>query len=155
MKALIEPVQDLVRARYTPARLRNQRLPLEEIHRDALCELNAGFTDRRDERGVGYLSGPKARGAYLLYYSFTGAATTQAVLRRAEERGAWAGLPTDRPIRVLDLGAGPLTASLGLAMAWPDRAVEITAVDGAKAALQDGAALLNAIGLHGRDHLVA
>ncbi|MCO4762863.1 MAG: hypothetical protein KC502_15215 [Myxococcales bacterium] len=145
VSALVGPIKELAAERYTPARMRGQKVPLAEIHRDGLRMLNKGFTSDRDDRNAGYLSGPRARGAYLVYYTFTGAATVQSVLRQADLRGAWNDFPTDRPLRVLDLGAGPLTATLGLATAWPDIPLDVTAVDGAKAALNDGAALLEAI----------
>ncbi len=65
----------------------------------------------------------------------------------AELRGDAAAAPprAAQPLRVLDLGAGPLTASLGVALRWPDRPLEVTAVDGSRAALKDGATLLRGI----------
>ncbi len=133
-----------VRARYTPNRMTHSRAPLADIHREALLELSEMFTSDREALPAGYLTKPRFRGAYLLYFVPTGVATTLAVLRSARL--------LDRPfepgstLRVLDLGAGPLTASLAVALALPpDVRLEVVAIDGALPILEDGRALMQAV----------
>ena len=136
---LVGPLQDLLKASYRPRRSGGRGLI--HTHARALKNLSRGFTDRRGERRAGYMATPEARAAYLLYYVLTGAATTQVALRRAQ----WA--PPDlgeRPLKVLDVGAGPLTASLGVALYY-DGPIEVTAVDASRAALQDGRRLMKAL----------
>ncbi len=96
------------------------------------------FTSRRDERSPGYLQHPKTRAAYALYYVPTGAATAMTAARLADP--GWAdGRST---LRILDLGAGPLSASIGLAVASGIRDISVTAVDTSTAAMRDGRSIL-------------
>lgn len=110
-------------------------------HARGVAQLSERFTSDREGLPPGYLNAPPARAAYTLYFSVTGAATVQTALDLAQ---AW---PQPKPVlRVLDIGAGPLSASLGVA-ARLDAAVQlqVTAIDGVRAALDDGAALLRAL----------
>lgn len=108
-------------------------------HSEAVAAISRNFTSDRNELSPAYLSSPPARAAYLAYYAITGAATVQAAMELA---GAWAKLPKDR-LRVLDLGAGPLSASLGVAAVLPPTTrLEVTAIDGVRTAMQDGGQVL-------------
>ena len=80
---------------------------------------------------------PRFRAAYLLYFVPTGAATVLHVLQRSGVLVQLAG----KPLRVLDLGSGPLTASMALALAT-DAPLDITAVDASRPSMEDGQAVL-------------
>lgn len=104
-----------------------------------VARLSQHFTAEREALPAGYLTRPATRSAYLLYFGLTGAATVQRAMDLA---GAWPAAGA-AGVRVLDVGAGPLVASLGIAERLPAQmALEVTAVDGAKSALHDGAAVL-------------
>ena len=137
LEGLARSAERLVRERYSPRRARSREQAFER-HASALSELSEHFTSERGQLPRGYLDRPGVRAAYLLYYLITGAATARAVLRLA-------GLdrqPFGPPLRVLDLGAGPLTASLGLALSLPDRPLQILAVDTSPSIMADGATLM-------------
>lgn len=142
----ISPLEDFslqlaafVRQNYTPTRFAQGRLSLGEIHRHALQELSERFTSNRGVLPPGYLNQPKYRAAYLLYFVLTGVATVQHILQSV----ALPQVPSDQPLRVLDVGAGPLTASIALALTLPaDAKLQIVAIDGATPMLEDGRALL-------------
>jgi SAM-dependent methyltransferase len=141
-----------VRAHYTPHRLQNGRLPLATIHGETLRELSELFTSERESLPPGYLARPRYRGAYLLYFVPTGVATVLAVLNDARALRFLTAPPEEpgatRPttVRVLDVGAGPLTASLALALALPAGVqLEVVAVDSAAAIMEDGRALIQAV----------
>ncbi len=124
-----------VRAHLTPPRARHQ--PLAATHAEALSLLSGLFTQARVSLPAGYMTQPRFRAAYLLYFVPTGVATVLHVLQRS---GVLAHL-TGRPLRVLDLGSGPLTATLALALAT-DAPLDVTAVDAARQSMEDGAAIL-------------
>ncbi len=124
-----------VRAHLTPPRARHQ--PLAQVHAEALALLSGLFTQARVALPAGYMTQPRFRAAYLLYFVPTGAATVLHVLQRS---GVLAGL-RGRPLRVLDLGSGPLTATLALALAT-DGPLDVTAVDAARQSMEDGQAIL-------------
>ena len=141
LETLCNLVAVRVQERYTPQRFRGQRVPLHTVHRDALNDLSAMFTSDRHALPPAYLTQPRYRGAYLLYFIATGVATVATALRQA-------GLPRtpEKVLRVLDLGAGPLTASLAVAMALdPAVHLDVTAVDSVLPVLEDGRALLQAV----------
>jgi len=130
-----------VRERYTPQRLRGLRVPLHDVHREALQDLSALFTSDRTALPPAYLTQPRYRGAYLLYFTATGVATVATALRQAK-----LPLATNRVLRVLDLGAGPLTASLAVALTLDPRVhLDVTAVDSVMPVLEDGRVLLQAL----------
>lgn len=137
---LAEAAVALVAARYSPPRAKGRGL---EGHAQALRALSLSFTSARDELPPGYLDRPPIRAAYLLYYLVTGAATAQAVLRLSGMTPS--SLPVGRPLRVLDLGAGPLSASLGVAALMGDRPMEVVAVDHSSRAMADGVRLLQTL----------
>ncbi len=134
---LAAAAERLVRARYAPPRVRGREAILAR-HADALADLSERFTSDRGALPRGYLDRPPIRAAYLLYFLATGAATAGAVLRLAgiEPR------PGNGPLRVLDLGAGPLSASLGVALALPGRDLDIVALDASPSVMADGAELM-------------
>jgi hypothetical protein len=133
-----------VRTHYTPTRMAHAKAPLADIHREALLELSELFTSEREDLPAGYLTRPRYRGAYLLYFVPTGVATVLSVLRSAH-----LFQPPPEPgstVRILDLGAGPLTASLAVALALPPGVhLDVVAVDGAQPILEDGRSLIQAI----------
>ncbi len=124
-----------VRAHLTPPRARHQ--PLAQVHAEALALLSGLFTQARVALPAGYMTQPRFRAAYLLYFVPTGVATVLHVLQRS---GILARIAA-RPLRVLDLGSGPLTATLALALAT-DAPLEVTAVDAARQSMEDGQAIL-------------
>lgn len=149
---LPDVVAEYVRAWLMPERVRGDRrdVNLVDVHANAVRELSLAFTAERRDLAAGYLSQPRYRAAYLLYYLLTGAASVQTALHLS----GWQ--PPRRapgqPLRVLDLGAGPLTASLGVAqllsalgLGAGKQALQFTAVDGVASALADGKALLQIV----------
>ena len=124
-----------VRAHLTPPRAGRQ--PLAQVHAEALSLLSGLFTQARVALPAGYMTQPRFRAAYLLYFVPTGAATVLHVLRQS---GVLARIET-RPLRVLDLGSGPLTATLAVALAT-DAPLDVTAVDAARQSMEDGQAIL-------------
>ena len=142
LAALALAAVDLVAQRYPSPRPRRPGVGFVP-HARALKALSETFTTTRDEMPPGYMDRPPIRAAYLLYYLVTGAATAQAVLRLSGAGDDW--LPADRPLRVLDLGAGPLSASLGLAAMIPGTALEVVAVDQSTRAMADGVRLFQAL----------
>ena len=141
LDALSGAIVGLVRSTLTPPARRGQ--PIEAVHPGAVADLSEAFTSVRSGLPPGYLSQPRWRAAYLLYFVPTGVAPLLSVLDRAGERTRLRQLPR---LRVLDLGAGPLTASLALAVDGPpSQVLDIVAVDGCRAALDDGLALLRTV----------
>lgn len=149
---LPDVVAEYVRAWLMPERVRGDRreVNLIDVHANAVRELSLAFTAERRELAAGYLSQPRYRAAYLLYYVLTGAASVQTALHLS----GWQPPRREpgQPLRVLDLGAGPLTASLGVAqllsalgLGAGKQALQVTAVDGVASALQDGKALLQIV----------
>ncbi|MBM4345772.1 MAG: hypothetical protein FJ100_20560 [Deltaproteobacteria bacterium] len=109
---------------------------------DDVARLSQWFTRDREELPPGYLTRPAVRSAYQLYFGPVGAATAQSAMDLGR---AWPA-PMQRPLRILDVGAGPLVATLGLAERLRHTHVlEVTAVDGARKALDDGAAVLRSV----------
>ena len=117
-------------------------LPPARAHAGALQRLWTGFTVERGARKPGYLAAAPARAAYVLYYTVTTAGSVVAALELARASG-WQprAQDADGPLRVLDLGAGSLGASMGVAAALGPRPLEVTALDGTAAVLADGAAI--------------
>lgn len=109
---------------------------------DDVGRLSQWFTRDREDLPPGYLQRPAVRSAYQLYFGPVGAATVQ----KAVDLGAAWPAQQGQPLRVLDIGAGPLVASLGVAERLrATHKLEITAVDGARRALEDGAAVLRLV----------
>ena len=133
--ALPDLAEAHVRTHLTPPRARHLALPA--AHAESLALLSELFTQARPQLPTGYMNQPRFRAAYLLYFLPTCAATVLHVLAESQ---VLTGLVA-RPLRVLDLGAGPLTASLALALAT-DVQLEVTAVDAARQAMEDGQAIL-------------
>lgn len=133
-------MQAYVAARYRPRG--GGHHPPARLHARALADLSAGFTHDRGGRKSGYLSDARARAAYVLYYTVTSAGGVVAALELAAASGIHPR-PAEpgTPLRVLDLGAGSLGASLGVAAHFEGRAIDVTALDGTAAVLADGAEL--------------
>lgn len=83
---------------------------------DALEELHSLFTSERSRaRGLSYLDIPKFRNAYLRYHLPLNVARAECVIREILAASpAAAALPT-----VVDLGAGPGSASIATSLALP------------------------------------
>jgi ribosomal protein RSM22 (predicted rRNA methylase) len=117
-----------------------------ERHRSPLAgdvaRLSALFTDARGQRRPTYMQDPSLRRAYLGFFVPHNVARIALLLRRAIEEGH---LPAEGAPRVLDVGAGPLSGLLACWAVWgrlgPSRAVDLS-----RAALDDGAAVLAAVG---------
>ena len=140
VRPLMPFVERHVREHLTPPRSRD--LPLHRAHAETLAQLSGLFTQARPELPAGYMTQPRFRAAYLLYFLPTCAAT---VLHVVQSSGILPRLQPG-PVRVLDLGAGPLTATLALALALPPEAqMEVTAVDASRQSMEDGAAILRAL----------
>lgn len=101
----------------------------------SVFELSLGFTGR-GEFQEGYLRGRANKDAYLLYYLPSNILKSTALLN---ELVAGNALPDRQRVRILDVGSGPGSATLGL-LTHPDldsRYLEITAVDMASTALEE------------------
>lgn len=145
---LPDALQAVVAERYGPAT--GGMAALISRHASAVHQLSTRFTSDREDLPAGYLAAPPARAAYLLYFAATGAATVQHALNLAGVR------LRDHvgPLRVLDVGAGPLTASLGVAaMLGPQAQIEVTGLDGVRQALDDGAEVLRRLRPEAKIHL--
>jgi ribosomal protein RSM22 (predicted rRNA methylase) len=105
----------------------------------AVAELSRLFTKGRDELGSDYLSNPARAAAYLTYFFPVNLSKIQVLLDELPED--WHISVDERPLRVLDLGAGPGTGALAV-LDWlnqhhPDSVQKLTAVavDASPAAL--------------------
>ena len=107
------------------------------------------FTRDRHELERPYLADERLRFAYLAYFLPVNAAKVQTLLGELPEtEEGFQPLQTDAPVRVLDVGSGPGTASLAV-LDWTQRAssrhrrIEVTAVDSVRAALDEAQHLWN------------
>jgi ribosomal protein RSM22 (predicted rRNA methylase) len=107
-----------------------------------VARLSSLFTDARGLRRPTYMQEPALRRAYLGFFVPHNVARIALLLLRTIEEGA---LPAAGAPRVLDVGAGPLSGVLACWVVWgrlgPSRAVDLS-----RAALEDGATLLRAVG---------
>jgi SAM-dependent methyltransferase len=107
-----------------------------------VARLSALFTDARGHRRPTYMQDPALRRAYLGFFVPHNVARIALLLLRAAEEGL---LPSVAAPRVLDVGAGPLSGLLACWAVWgelgPSHAVDIS-----RTALEDGAALFEAVG---------
>ena len=106
-----------------------------------VARLSASFTDQRGGRHRDYMRQPAAQRAYLAFWVPHNVARIAGVLERARAEGH---LPASGALRVVDLGAGPLSATLAvwcvygaLGPSW--------AMDLARKALDTGLALLRRV----------
>lgn len=113
-------------------------------------ELSRLFTRDRHELEAKYLADERLRRAYVSYFLPVNAAKVQTLLDELPERDLEVpGVQEDGPIRVLDVGSGPGTASLAT-LDWTQqpshrqRGIEVTAVDSVQVALDEAQALWNA-----------
>jgi len=122
-------------------------------------DLSDIFTDDRDRNLPAYLNHPKYRSSYLLYWLplqsakfnslfIAHAQALQAALKHGKKTGT---------MRVLDLGAGPGTASIALLLALLDPSVdadqipekiELNLVDQNSTIIQDGKSLIEHLVTH-------
>jgi len=104
---------------------------------EGLRQLKGWLTDNRSKRPGGYMQNDKHLSAYLFYYFSLHLAETYWVLEHSGLPSAGTG--DKKPLRVLDIGAGPGTASLSLLL-WnatqkTPRPVEFHLLDRSKKAL--------------------
>jgi hypothetical protein len=104
---------------------------------EGLSLLHGQLTHSADERRKGYLSEPRMQIAYLAHHFAMHGAKVGILTREALAR--WK-LPEGR-LRILDVGAGPLSASAGAALAL-GVPVDVLAVDHVGAMMKLGAPVL-------------
>lgn len=108
-------------------------IPLTHIH-EAVRELSRCFTNQREKLGEDYFKHPKFLAAYLRYFLPVNLAKIQILLDEMPRTDAMAS------IRVLDVGSGPGTGSLGVLDWWRCRGfsgeLSVTAVDQSTTALR-------------------
>ena len=110
---------------------------------EGLRLLHGQLTRDRARRAKGYLSDPRLQLAYLAHH-FPMHATKVAVLV-SEAMEAWT--PPPGPLRLLDVGAGPLSATAG-AMVALGRPAQTLAVDHVGAMMQLGAQAVRHLSPH-------
>jgi hypothetical protein len=117
-----------VALRALAGRLRRPVPPAVLLERlaDGLRTLNELLTSRRGDRHGDYLSDPRLGLAYLAHHLPMHAA--KVALLVAETCPARPGAPGS-PLRILDVGAGPLSAGLGALMAWGGTPARLVALD--------------------------
>jgi Predicted rRNA methylase len=130
-----------------------------------VAELSRLFTRDRHELEAQYLADERLRRAYVSYFLPVNAAKIQTLLDELPTNDLQvASVQKDGPLRVLDVGSGPGTASLA-ALDWMQRpsrrlrGIEVTAVDGVRVALDETQDLWSAYGRiskpdHARLHCV-
>lgn len=116
---------------------------------DGVSDLSRLFTRNRHELERQYLADERLRLAYLSYFLPVNAAKVQTILEELPESDVPAqNIQAGAPIRVLDVGSGPGTASLAV-LDWMQepsrrqRGIEVTAVDSVRAALDEAQNLWN------------
>jgi ribosomal protein RSM22 (predicted rRNA methylase) len=114
-----------------------------------VAELSRLFTRSRHELEPQYLTDERLRLAYLSYFLPVNAAKVQTILEELPESDVQVeSIQAHRPVRVLDVGSGPGTASLAV-LDWMQRPsrrqrrLEVTAVDSVRAALDEAQNLWN------------
>ena len=131
-------VEVLVRAAQRDAEMR-AAAPLSHD----IARLSRAFTTEQAHRRPDYMADPRMRRAYLAFFVPQYAAKVAQILERYADEGLLK-LP-QRP-RVLDVGAGPLTGTMGAAL-YAGELGPSTAIDLARAALEAGAQLARSIGV--------
>ncbi len=107
--------------------------------------LSALFTSDRGSRAKTYMRDPALRRAYLGFFVPHNVARISLLLGRLAEEGALGALAHNPAPRIVDVGAGPLSALLAAWVVWGKLGPSV-AVDISRAALEDGAAVLEAVG---------
>lgn len=105
--------------------------------------LSKGFTDARPEAFTAYLEEPDALTAYALFFAPQTYARVAEALRGILPR--LGGIPSGRPLRVLDLGSGLGSAALAATDVLREKTgdiPEVTLVDWSEAALRAARTLL-------------
>jgi ribosomal protein RSM22 (predicted rRNA methylase) len=128
--------EDRLRALVAECASRGPRRPGQDI-----ASLSAGFGENRSSRRADYMNDPAARGAYLAFFVPQYAAKIAAVLERSA-REAHLVLPAAP--RVLDVGAGPLSGTLGAWLACGALGPSV-AVDLSGRALESGRDILRSL----------
>ncbi len=104
-----------------------------------IAELSRSFTSERGLLNRDYFNKKENRSGYLLYFLPVNALKIKALVNN---------LPLDtlkKTKRILDLGSGPGTASLGFLLSQPGWAGDITLIDQNKPILKDGLSILRRV----------
>lgn len=108
----------------------------------AIADLSMQFTSERGKRAQNYFNLKEYRSAYLLYFFLTNFAKITHCLQQMYDMGE---LPSEGKFSVLDLGAGPGTASIACAIFFsqhlPKVKLDIVAFEQNKGIAQDASAL--------------
>jgi len=118
-----------------------ERVPNKGSLAGDVSRLSRLFTTERGARVGGYMNDPALRAAYLAYFTPLNAMKVAHLVARLVDEGSLR-LP-ERP-RVLDLGAGPLSATLGVALVTGALGPS-SAVDRSRATLEAGRELARAV----------
>lgn len=101
--------------------------------------LSTAFTEERSHLPKNYFNKKEFRSAYLLYFVLTNAAKVWKCLEQIS--------PSPGPLRILDLGCGPATASLACAGFFKDRSLHITGLEQNRGIIKDACGLWKKMGL--------
>ena len=108
----------------------------------AIADLSMQFTSERGKRAQNYFNLKEYRSAYLLYFFLTNYAKIKHCLQQMHDLGE---LPAEGSFSILDLGAGPGTASIACAHFFsqhlPKVKLDIVAFEQNKGIAQDASAL--------------
>lgn len=117
-----------VALRVLAERLRRPVPPAVLLERLALGlrTLNELLTSRRGDRHGDYLSDPRLALAYLAHHLPMHAAKVALLV---QETCPVRPVPPAEPVRILDVGAGPLSAALGAVWAWGGTPARVVALD--------------------------
>ena len=99
--------------------------------------VSTAFTEEREEMAKDYFNRKEFRSAYLLYFTLINAAKVWKCLEEAKP------FLKSGPIKILDLGCGPATASLACSAFFADRPIEIFGLEQNGRIMRDGFALWN------------
>lgn len=114
----------------------------------AAKQLSLSFTSEREQLPADYIDKPQALAAYAAAFLLPNAVKVAHALVQADRLGI---LPKANDLSVLDIGAGPCTATLASALSLqalrPNAAVRFTALDRSGPALALGKALALEVGI--------
>ncbi|MCG3133779.1 MAG: hypothetical protein HMLKMBBP_01035 [Planctomycetes bacterium] len=108
-----------------------------------IAALSEAFTAEREALPGSYLNRPEARSAYLAFFHpqqvIRGIAALDETKTRAAARGLWPGAAAtaERPLRVLDAGAGLGAMTQALVAVEPDTPLDVVLVDHQKSGVAD------------------
>lgn len=112
-KAVYEKLQDRIQAYIYSGRHPKDRERLKREIRKRSSSLHSLFTTHRSEKNINYFKNELFRYAYIDKFLAVNACKVIEILSELEERAFLQWLKDKEEIRVLDVGAGPCTASIG------------------------------------------